>query len=300
MVNWKRIPKIDAHIHLMPPDVIEANQGYENKFVDFGDVDDYIRLMDAYHIEYAFMMPFNDTYMMSMDFKVESVHNNMVNMCRKSRNRLFAFADVDIRNDLKATIQELEQALEQDEFLGVKIHPSNTGYPVDGTYYDGIFKWANKNSVLVEIHSYPRTHILDDVCSPSRIKTIVKKYPDLRISIAHMGGFQYEELIHLGLYTNLSAILPDLTSKFGIEKANEILRQFDIEKLVFATDYPDNRNLRPEEIYSKYFEILEQMDFTLGEAEKICYCNAMKMIGRNKRIDRDRAVQVDSLAQMEE
>lgn len=300
MVNWKRIPKIDAHIHLMPQDVIEANQGYENRFVDFGDVDDYIRLMDAYHIEYAFMMPFNDTYMMSMDFKVESVHNNMVNMCRKSRNRLFAFADVDIRNDLKATIQELEQALEQDEFLGVKIHPSNTGYPVDGTYYDGIFEWANKNSVLVEIHSYPRTHILDDVCSPSRIKTIVKKYPDLRISIAHMGGFQYEELIQLGLYTNLSAILPDLTSKFGIEKTNEILRQFDIEKLVFATDYPDNRNLRPEEIYSKYFEILEQMDFTLGEAEKICYCNAMKMIGRNKRIDRDSAVQVDLRQQMEE
>lgn len=300
MVNWKRIPKIDAHIHLMPLDVIEANQGYENKFVDFGDVDDYIRLMDAYHIEYAFMMPFNDTYMMSMDFKVESVHNNMANMCRKSRNRLFAFADVDIRNDLKATIQELEQALEQDEFLGVKIHPSNTGYPVDGTYYDVIFDWANKNSVLVEIHSYPRTHILDDVCSPSRIKNIVKKYPDLRISIAHMGGFQYEELIHLGLHTNLSAILPDLTSKFGIEKTNEILRQFDIEKLVFATDYPDNRNLRPAEIYSKYFEILEQMDFTLGEAEKICYSNAMKMIGRNKKIDRDSAVQVDLRQQMEE
>ena len=27
MVDWSTIPKIDAHIHLMPPDVIEANQG---------------------------------------------------------------------------------------------------------------------------------------------------------------------------------------------------------------------------------------------------------------------------------
>lgn len=278
MIDWKKIPKIDAHIHLMPPDVIEANKGYDDKFVAFGDVDDFIKIMEEYNIVTAFIMPFNDTYMMSIDYKVESVHKNMVNMCRKSKNRLFAFAEIDIRNDLNTTINELEKVLEQDEFLGVKIHPSNTGYPVDGRYYDGIFEWANKSNVLIEIHSYPRTHILDDVCSPSRIKNIVKKYPDLRISIAHMGGFQYEELIDLGLYTNISAILPDLTSKFGIEKTNEILRQFDIEKLIFATDYPDNRNLEPIEIYSKYFEILKQMDFTLEEAEKICYYNAMKMI----------------------
>lgn len=281
MVDWKKIPKIDAHIHLMPPDVIEANKGYDDKFVSHGDVDDYIKTMAEYNIENAFIMPFNDTYMMSMNFKVASVHNNMANMCRKSRNRLFAFAEIDIRNDLKTTIHELEKVLGQDEFLGVKIHPSNTGYPVDGRYYDGIFAWANKNNVLIEMHSYPRTHISDDVCSPSRIKNIVKKYPDLRISIAHMGGFQYEELRNLGLYTNISAILPDLASKFGIEKTNEILRQFDIDKLIFATDYPDNRNLEPVAIYSKYFEILEKMDFTLEEAKKICYHNAMKMIGRN-------------------
>ena len=41
MVNWKTIPKIDAHIHLMPPDVIEANQGFNDKFVDYGSVNDY-------------------------------------------------------------------------------------------------------------------------------------------------------------------------------------------------------------------------------------------------------------------
>ena len=48
MVNWKTIPKIDAHIHLMPPDVIEANQGFNDKFVDYGSVNDYLNLMDKY------------------------------------------------------------------------------------------------------------------------------------------------------------------------------------------------------------------------------------------------------------
>lgn len=27
MSDWKAVPKIDAHIHLVPPDVIAANQG---------------------------------------------------------------------------------------------------------------------------------------------------------------------------------------------------------------------------------------------------------------------------------
>lgn len=216
-----------------------------------------------------------------MDFKVESVQKNMIDMCKRAEKRLFCFADIDIRNDLNATIEDLEKTLEREEVLGVKIHSSNTGYPIDGKYYESIFEWANKSNALIEIHSYPRTHLIDDVCSPSRIKNIITKYPNLRISIAHMGGFQYEELLNLGLYFNISAILPDLTGKYGIEKTNKILRQLDIEKLIFATDYPDSRNLKPEEIYDKYFEILGKMDFTLEEAEKICKYNAMKMIKRN-------------------
>ena len=68
--------------------------------------------------------------------------------------------------------------------------------------------------------------------------------------------------------------------KYDITKTNQILRSFDLNKLVFATDYPDSRSLKPEEIYDTYFEILNQMDFTQEEAEKICKQNAMKMISQ--------------------
>lgn len=60
----------------------------------------------------------------------------------------------------------------------------------------------------------------------------------------------------------------------------------DIEKLIFATDYPDSRNLKPKEIYDKYFEILGKMDFTLEEAVRICKYNAIKMIKRNENLRR--------------
>lgn len=104
MIDWKSIPKIDAHIHRPPPDVIENNWGNGDRFVEYGSVDDYLRLMDQYHIEAACVMPFNDPYMLSMDFQASSVHNNLLAMCLQAENCLFCFADIDIRqpgrNDL--------------------------------------------------------------------------------------------------------------------------------------------------------------------------------------------------------
>lgn len=280
MIDWKQLPKIDAHIHLTPQDVIDANIEYDGVFITNGSIDDYIEIMKKYNIECAFIMPFNDPYTLSMDFTVETSHKNLSKMIKDKNSKFYCFTDIDIRKNIKDTIKEIEKVLKLEEFIGIKIHSTNTYYPVDGFYYEKIFEYASKNNILIEIHSYPRDHLFDDVCSPSRIKNILSKYPNLRLSIAHLGGFQYEELIGLNAYFNMSAILPDMVNKLGIKKTNNILRSFGVDKLIFASDYPDSRCLKPNEIYDKYFEILEQMDFSQEEAEKICKYNALKMIGK--------------------
>lgn len=280
MINWKEIPKIDAHIHLIPDDVIKANSEYDGKFITNGSTKDYIDLMDKYNIDKAFIMPFNDPYMLSLEFTIESVHNNLLKIAQKYRGKFYCFADVDIRRNISETLKEFVRVFKSEFFIGIKLHPTNTGYPIDGFYYDEIFNYANQNNILLEIHSYPRESLKDDVCSPTRIKRMLEKYPNVKVSIAHLGGFQYESLIDTNAYVNISAILPDLVNRYGIKKTNYILRSFGIERLVFASDYPDNRILKPEEIYDEYFQILEKMDFSNEEVEKICMSNAMKMIGK--------------------
>lgn len=47
------------------------------------------------------------------------------------------------------------------------------------------------------------------------------------------------------------------------------MRKFGVDRLISASDYPDNRLLKPEEIYDSYFDILNQIDFTQAEAEMI-------------------------------
>ena len=54
MVDWKKIPKIDAHIHLLPQDVIDANKGYSDRFVDYGVYDSYlITLGNIFNLSYS-------------------------------------------------------------------------------------------------------------------------------------------------------------------------------------------------------------------------------------------------------
>ena len=199
-------------------------------------------------------------------------------MASESASSLRCFADIDIRKSVDETRKEFDKVLLHNEFVGIKIHPTNVGYPVDVDYFDKIFDYANRNRVPVEVHSYPRTHLLDDVCSPSRIKNVLKKYPSLKLSVAHLGGFQYEELQGTDAYVNISAILPDLVHQFGIKKTNDILRSFGTHRLIFATDYPDSRSLKPDEIYDRYLEYLGAMDFTQEEAENICKYNVLRMI----------------------
>ncbi len=280
MVDWKAIPKIDAHIHLLPEDVIVANRGNGDPFVEYGSAADYIQLTQENHIEAALVMPFNDPYMLSMDGSVKTVHANLMHMAQRASGALLCFADVDLRQDIRQTLEELRKVTAQKEFVGIKLHPTNAGYPIDGAYYDQILRFACEQNLLVEIHAYPRAHLTDDLCSPERINRVLARYPTLRVSIAHLGGFQYEALYDAGGFVNISAVLPDLVKRLGLRETNAVLRRIGVDRLVFATDYPDSRCLQPQEIYGAYFDLLGKMDFTREEAEKICRGNALRMLQR--------------------
>lgn len=100
----------------------------------------------------------------------------------------------------------------------------------------------------------------------------------MTVIISHMGAYQWEQLLPTCAYMDISAILPDYVRIYGIKKTNELIRKFGVGRLIFASDYPDNRFLKPEEIYGSYFGILNQMDFTREEAEMIAYGNIEKIL----------------------
>lgn len=274
--SWKALKKIDAHIHILPDAVHKANPNSDDAWV-YADIHKYQKIMENNNIEKAVIMPLNDPWLMSMEFTVDAVHENLAAMKKRYPGKFYAFADVDVRNTPQGTVDKICLAIENYSLDGIKLHPNNSAMAVDSDYNCAIFAFAERESIPVAIHSYPNTN--DDVCSVKRIVKIAEKYPDLKLIIAHMGGFQWEQLLPLNCYVDMSAILPDYARTCGIQKTNEILRAFGAERLLFATDYPDNRYLQPTQIYDNYYDILDQMDFTQNEAEQIGYGNAKILFG---------------------
>lgn len=267
--NWKALKKIDAHIHILPDAVHEANPDSEDVWV-YANIHKYQEIMAENNIEKAVVMPFNDPYLMSMEFTVDAVHKNLYML--KKQYPVYAFADVDVRNTPQKTVEAVCQAVTDFSLDGIKLHPNNSGMAIDSDYNKAVFAFAEEQQIPVAIHAYPKTD--DDVSAAKRIVKIVEEYPDLKLIVSHMGAFQWEQLLRLGCYVDMSAILPDYVRTYGIAKTNEILRAFGVQRLLFATDYPDDRVLQPGEIYASYYHALNQMDFTEAEAERIAYRNA--------------------------
>ena len=64
-MDWKKIPKIDAHVHILPE---ERRQGFiqyqgENCAWAKADLNQYMDYMDEYNIKKAILHPTNDPYM---------------------------------------------------------------------------------------------------------------------------------------------------------------------------------------------------------------------------------------------
>lgn len=253
-----------------------ANEGCEDAWLRT-DLHQYAGMMDALNIEKAVIMPLNDPWLMSMEFTVDAVHRNLRDMKHAYPGRFYAFADIDTRNPSAQSVDAIIQAVDSCGLDGIKIHPNNTGVALDDEYNDPIFALAQQRKIPVAIHSYPNTE--DDVSAAARIVKTAERFPGLHLIVSHMGAFQWETLLPLECSVDMSAILPDYVRTYGIAKTNEILRSFGVDRLLFASDYPDNRHLPPEEIYDSYFSILDQMDFTEDEAKRIAYQNVINILG---------------------
>lgn len=280
MADWRSIKKIDSHVHILPKEVLDANPDSNDEFSRAKEAD-LIRIMDRYCIDRAVIMTFNDPFLMSMDFSAKAVHHNLKSICSKYPGRFAAFADIDPRNSPLESAAECERAMRSPCFKGIKIHAVNTGIAIDDPYYDGVLTFAEQNGIPVAFHSYPN-RLKKNVCAPNRIAHVLERHPDLIAIVCHLGGFQWKDAVKLNAYFDISAILPDYVLKYGIEKCNRILRSFSVDRLFFSTDWPCSRSCRTEEIYERYFDILDQMDFTETEAEQIAFGNIAALLWKTE------------------
>lgn len=106
---------------------------------------------------------------------------------------------------------------------------------------------------------------------PDKINRMIKVFPDIKFITAHLGGMRHMDAIRAVGMVDISYTLIDLVELYGIKIANNILRNFGVDRLIFGTDFPEYE-------YDKYFDILNQMDFNEREIEKIAYKNMANVL----------------------
>ncbi len=272
MSRWREIRKIDAHVHV----VLHQR---EDTDLTFNPPDAMLRTMDAHHVERAVVLPINHPDYFPLDGEargdwLRANNERQAEIGGGSDGRLVPFADCAIDGKYvrpSRGVAELRRAVSELGLKGLKIHASNLKTRADDPRLLPWIDAAAGFSLPIVFHSSPTGYDPDFHGSgPSRIYRAVFGR-DVTYVIAHMGGVSFFEVFCGGGYVDLSGTLPVIGRIFGPAGTGQFLRALGIERLLFATDYPVYR-------YETYYEILDGLDLTAVEIEKIAHANAERML----------------------
>jgi len=276
-MSWRTCKKYDAHVHVLPDERAAeflADEGPGASWSECG-VDDCLRRMDRYGIERALLVPNNDQYLYDLDPNV--TNRFLGGLVKGHPDRFRAFADVTASGAyfIEQTPYILEEAVTEYGLSGLKIHPTNLHMDADDLRLVPVLRKAAELGVPVMFHANPCRLGFHDNCAPDRINRMIQVFPDLDIITAHLGGMKWQDAVSGCTWVDMSYILPKLVHLYGIEQTNRILRAFGPDRLIFGTDFPDGD-------YDEYFDILDQMDFTGEEIDRIAWKNIESLLTPEK------------------
>ncbi|PYG85017.1 hypothetical protein LY28_03377 [Ruminiclostridium sufflavum DSM 19573] len=259
-------PKIiDAHVHIFPDKVaVKATEATSNYYgvqmCGNGTVEDLLQRGRAINV-YKYIVHSTAT---KVD-QVESI-NDFIAAAQAKNTSFIGFGT--LHPDLEDIESEVDRIISLG-LKGIKLHPDFQNFNIDDPDVMPIYKAIQfKLPVLIHMGDENRTS-----SSPERLSNVLKRFPDLTVIAAHLGGYQMWDdsikyLVGKNLYLDTSSSLAFLDK----EKATYIIRKHGVEKILFGTDYPMWSH--EEELQRLY-----NLDFTAEEQELILWKNASKLLG---------------------
>ena len=148
----------------------------------------------------------------------------------------------------EATAEEIKAELDRLKAAGIpgiKIHPDYMKVEIDSTAFTPIFTACEERNLFVITHAgfdpVEPNHVH---CTPDMVLRVMDRHPDLKLVVAHAGGFDREREVldklcgaPVWLDTSLCAIRRARSAEWGALCA-DILRKHDPARVLFATDTP--------------------------------------------------------------
>lgn len=276
-MKWKEIPKIDAHAHLVTKDFREFFKDDKESCWTYSNKSYFKQIAKEYNVKKFILQPTNDTYM----YQETLTDNNWLASQVKQSNGLFlAFADIQNNGAyiLDVAPNHLEIAIKDNDLSGLKIHPNNLNIPFDDLRMVPVLRKAAELKIPVMVHSNPTMVGFHDDCAPDRINKMIQIFPDVTFIASHLGGMKWQDALSALTYVDISYILPKLYEIYGRDMTERILKSFGADRLIFGTDFPQVYKTKAEDVYERYCSILDEMNFSNEDMEKIAYKNICKIL----------------------
>jgi predicted TIM-barrel fold metal-dependent hydrolase len=184
--------------------------------------------------------------------------------------------------------EELER-LSNNGIKGIKIHPVYQGVDIDDIRYLKILNKASELGLIVLMHAGDDIGFPGEVrCSPKMIANALKQVGDVKIVLAHMGGWKNwqdvaENLVNTSAMLDTAFSLDKITpiDDFHSDEFLNLLNADDFMKLVKA--FGTNRILfgtdSPWTDQSKSLEFINNLPLGKEDKARILSENACELLG---------------------
>ncbi len=259
---------IDAHTHIYPDKIAEKASHsiadfYSIKVRHDGTVGRLLELEDEAGVSKCVVHSVATT-----PSQVGSINRFIARTVDEHPDRFYGFAT--LHPDDEHIEEQIDDAIKLD-LCGIKLHPDFQRFYIDGPKAIRLLEAVDgRIPVLVHAGDY-RT----EYSKPARLLAVSKRFPKLDIIAAHMGGWsEWNESIRALADSNIYVDTSSCQGFIKPEKMRELIENFDINKILFGTDYP---------MWTPADEI-RMLDCILNndEREKIYYKNFEKLIGKYK------------------
>ena len=269
-IGTESVEVIDAHIHTFPDAIAPGAVGRLQKISGLipqtnGTVSDTLRLMEEQQMDRALLLN-----IATAPKQQQTINNCAKELADKIKDRFIPFGSVHF--EAPDALTELER-IKAMGLKGIKLHPDYQGFLINDEKLFPIYEKCADLGLPIIFHSGFDCYSPELIHAPPKAsREVVRRFPKLKIILAHFGGFQQWDdvekyLIGEDVYFD-TAMCASNASKEQIER---MIRSHDPDKILLGSDCPwENPAVSLKFILS--------MDLSDGQKAKIVSGNVKQLL----------------------
>ena len=268
-IGSESIEVIDSHIHTFPDPIAPGAVGRLQKISGLipqtdGTVSDTLRLMEEEGIDRALLLN-----IATAPKQQKTINNCAKELADKMGERFIPFGSVHF--EAPDVLMELDR-IKALGLKGIKLHPDYQGFLINDERLFPIYEKCADLDLPIVFHSGFDCYSPELIHAPPKAsREVVRRFPGLKIILAHFGGFrQWEDvekyLIGENVYFD-TAMCASNAPKGQIER---MIRSHPPDKILLGSDCPwENPALSVQFILSMDLSDAQKADIISGNVKRL-------------------------------